>query len=286
MNLEIIIAQIIVLIVMVALFYVTFKKDGNKITIKDMTIVTLMCVLTAVLNKTLSIKFPPAQPIFVISFASSIAITLGILFSPKLALIAGLITDIVGLLLAPASGDNSMPFLGFTLTAMLSCYLPSILVRVTKKQKEAVMNLLIVGILLLSVILAGVYLFSVNTISIDQNQNDLNNSLRYSIIGVLVLISIAVVALNYFINQKIKNDSNMYITTTQLTLIVLVVEIVCHIVLTTLWINIMYGVPLVVAASTRIIKGLLMLPLNVMVIYLILKYIPNQYKRHLIKEEI
>ena len=282
---DIIIPQVIVFLVMMLLFFITFKRDNTKITIKEMTIITLLCVLTAVLSKTLSIKFPPAQPIFVISFASAIAITIGVLFSPKMALIAGLITDLIGLMLAPASGDNSMPFLGFTLTAMLACYIPSILIRVTKGKKQATLHLIVIGILLSSLAIAALYLFNTQSISIDQNQNDLTDSLRYAILGSLVLIAIGIIVINYIMNKKVNPIKNLNITTTQLTVIVLAVEIVCHIILTSLWINIMYGVPYMIAAGTRVIKALLMLPLNVGIIYLILKYIPIEYKKHLLKDE-
>ena len=281
---NIIIAQIIVLIIMLILFFVTFKKDHTKITIKDMTLITLLCVLGAILNKTLAIKFPPAQPLFVISFAGAIAITIGILFSPKLALVAGVITDLIGLLLAPASGEVSMPFLGFTLTAMLSCYLPSVLIRITKNQKQAILKMFIVIILALANIATIIYLFSVNSISIDQTQNDLTNSLRFIIIGVVFLISVVILIINHFLNKKMKAIANLYVTTTHLILLILVVEIVCHIILTSLWINIMYGLPYIIAVATRIIKAILILPINVVIIYLILKFIPMQYKQHLIKD--
>lgn len=278
---NVIISQIIVALVIVSLFIVTFKFDKTKITIKEMTIITLLCVLTAILSKTLSIKFPPGQPIFIISFASAIAITIGLLFSPRLALIAGLIIDVIGILLAPASGDNSMPFLGFTLTAMLSCYIPAVLVKVTKKRSPKFMNSLVLLILVLSVIGASVYLFSVDSLSIDKNATDLTNPVRYALVGSFCVIAVAIYFINRFLITKISADNKIFLSTSHLTLIVLVEQIVCSIILTTLWINIMYGIPVIVASTSRIIKMLLQLPLNVTIIYLVLRYIPNSYKKNL-----
>lgn len=282
---EVVVTQGIVLAVMVALFVVTIKTDKTKITTRDMAIVAILCVLTAVLSKVLSIRIPPAMPIFVISFSASISIVIGILFSPKLALIAGLIIDVIGLLMAALTGDGSMPFLGFTLTAMLSCYIPSILIRVTKKQSQATLRTLIILFLVGAVALAGIYLFSVDSISIDQQKNDLTDSLRYTILGVLIVISIAMIIINEITNKKIASKTNMYVMPMQLTFIILAVEIICHIILTSIWINVMYGMPFVVGASTRIIKAVLTLPVNIAIIYLILRYIPNQYKQHLLNKE-
>lgn len=285
MNTEILISQIIVALVIAVLFIVTFRLDKSKITIKEMTIITLLCVLTAVLSKTLSIKFPPATPIFVIGFASAIAITIGILFSPRLALIAGLIIDVIGLMLAPASGDNSMPFLGFTLTSMLSCYLPSILVRLTKHKSARFINGCVAIILLLSVVGASVYLFSVNTISIDKTANELTDTLRYGLITALVVIALVVFFVNIYLIKNINDNEKTFLTTSHLTLIVLLEQLVCSIILTSIWINVMYGVPIIVASTTRIIKMLLQLPINITIIYLVLRYIPGTYKKNLYMEK-
>lgn len=282
---NILISQIVVAIVIVLLFIVTFRLDKTKITIKEMTIITLLCVLTAVLAKTLSIKFPPGQPIFVIGFSSAIAITIGILFPPRLSLIAGLIIDLIGLMLAPASGDNSMPFLGFTLVAMLSCYLPSILVKFTKTKSARFINGCVLVILILSVIGAAMYLFSVDTLSIDRTATDLTNPVRYGIVIALSVIAIVVYILNKFVITKITNNDKMYLTTSHLTLIVLVEQLVCSIILTTLWLNIMYGIPVIVGSTTRIIKMLLQLPINIIIIYLVLRYIPYPFKKHLFLEK-
>ncbi|MDL2212001.1 folate family ECF transporter S component [Erysipelotrichaceae bacterium OttesenSCG-928-M19] len=281
----IIVSQIIVFVVMIILFMITLKFDKTPISVKEMAIVAILCVLTAVLSKVLVIKIPPTVPIFVIGFSASISITLGILFSPKLALIAGVVIDIIGLLLAMIVGESSQPFLGFTLTAMLSCYLPSLLIRVTKKQGTIVLRGLIITALIAAISLAYFYLFNVSSISIDQQQNDLTDSLRYTILASLVFISILIIVINEITHKRFSTQSNMYVTPMQLTFIILIVEIVCHIILTSLWVNIMYGVPFVIGAATRIIKALLILPVNVAIIYLVLRYIPNEYKRHLIKED-
>jgi hypothetical protein len=279
-----IVSQAIVAVFIIALFIITFRFDKSKTNTKEMALIAFFCILCAVLSKFLSIKFPPGQPIFVISFASAISITIGLLVSPKKALIAGFIIDVLGIIIAPLVGDGSMPFLGFTLTAMLSCYLPCIIYSRIKNLSNSILNFIIVIILGISIALASIYLYSTNTISIDKTKNVLNDGLRLSLVVAFIVIAVIILVVNYFLNKKIKQDNQVKLSVVQLSLIVLVVEIVCHIILTSLWIMIMYQVPFIVGASTRIIKALIMLPLNVVVVYLLVSYLPKQYKERLLKK--
>lgn len=282
MNL--IISQAIVLVVMIFLFVITFKNDKSKITVKEMALVTIFCVLTAILYKVIAIKIPPAQPVFIISVSSAVAMTIGILFKPKLALIAGLIIDIVGLLLAVMVGEGSMPFLGFTLTMMLTCYIPSVLIRITKNLPARFLNIMSFLAILLGVGIASFYLMNATSISIDQNATELTNTTRYVMILFLAGIGLVIAIINSYVTNKMQKHNNLAISTAHLTFIIIVVEIVCHITLTTLWINIMYEIPFVVASIMRIIKAIFILPINLVIITLILKYIPVEYKQHLLKE--
>lgn len=283
MNL--IVSQAIVLVVIVVLFLITFIKDKSKISVKEMALVTIFCVLTAILYKVIAIKFPPAQPVFIISVSSAVAMSIGILFKPKLALIAGLLIDIIGLLLAAMVGEASMPFLGFTLTMMLTCYIPSVLVRVTKRLPAQVLNILSILAIVIGVGIASFYLLNATSISIDQNANELTDTLRYGLIFFLVAISIVIIIINLYVAKRLSHLNPLAISTAHLTFIIIVVEIICHITLTTLWINIMYEIPFMVASIMRIIKAIFILPINLVIITLILKYIPNTYKQHLLKEK-
>ncbi|MDR3215549.1 MAG: hypothetical protein LBT75_04695 [Bacilli bacterium] len=278
----IIISQIIVLCIILAMFYLAFKNDKSKFNVSEIAMVALFCVIIAVLSRFLSIKFPPAQPIFVISFASAISISLGLLINVKLAIVAGLITDLIGVLIAPAAGDNSMPFLGFTLTAILAILLPCLLYRATNKFNKQILNIIIVFVLGFTVLFAGIYLFNVSSLSIDQNKTMLNDGIRYIILFSLIVIAIIICLINFWLEKKIVMSQEYRLSISQLSLIVLCVEVVCHIILTSLWVNIMYGVPFMLGMSTRMIKAILMLPLNILVISLIITYIPKQFKKHLL----
>lgn len=283
MNL--IISQVIIAVVIIGLFAFEFSKDKTKISVKEMAIVAIFSVLTAILYKVVAIKFPPAQPVFVISVAGAVAMSLGILIKPKLALVAGLLTDIIGLLLAAMVGEGSMPFLGFSLTAMLGVYIPSLLALSTKKFEPKILNIMSALTIAVGISIASWYLMSAQAISIDQNQTQLTDTIRYTIILFLIVIGVVIFLINYYVAKKMEKHNQLALSTAHLTFIIIVVEIVCHIGLTSLWINIMYGIPWMIGSIMRIIKAIFILPLNLVIVTLILKYIPVEYKKHLIKEK-
>ncbi|MDR1782130.1 MAG: hypothetical protein LBR40_03930 [Bacilli bacterium] len=284
MNLSLIISSIIVILVILALFFYAFKNDKSKISVQDIALVALFVVIIAILNKFIALKFPPSQPMFVISFASAVSISLGLLINPKLCLLAGLVTDILGMLIASASGDNSMPYVGFTLTAMLSIFIPCILYRWTKQFNKTLINMIIISVLLAIIVFSGIYLFNVDVISIDQNKTQLNDGIRYMILISLIIIAIIICIINFIMQKKLVLSSQYKISIPQLSLIVLSVEVICHIILTSLWVNLMYGVPMYIGMITRMIKAIIMLPLNIIVISLIIRYIPKQFKQHLMND--
>ncbi|WP_423364163.1 hypothetical protein [Mycoplasma sp. P36-A1] len=282
---ELIASQAIVAIIIILLFAITLKYDKNKITSKEMTMVAILCVLTAILSKTLSIKLPPGQPLFVISLAMCVTTTIGLLVSPKLALIAGFIIDLIGIALAPLSGDMSMPFLGFTLSAMLGVYIPSVMIRKTKYTSQKTLNMIIYIFLAIMLLLGYLYINNTTSLSIDGVKNELTSSIKNLVYILLVVMSVVVIIVNSYFAKKYNNKNNkLYVTTSHITLIVLVSDVVTSIIGTSLWINIMYGVQFDIAASTRIVKTILQLPINVVLIFLILKYMPMQYKKHLLKD--
>lgn len=281
-----IIAQIIVFLVIVGLFAITIKNDKTKITSKEMTMIALLCVVSAVLARVLAIKIPPGQPIFIISLALSVTTAIGLLVSPKLALIAGIIIDILGLLMSYATGDGSLPFLGFTLSSMLGVYIPSVMIRKLKYTSVKRINLYIYGFLIILVGLGFAYIFSADSISIDGAKNALDSSMKALLISLLILISIVVIVVNYYFSKKIDTSkSRLFVTPAHLTLILIVCDVINSVILTSLWLAIMYGLPFDVAAATRIVKSILQLPINIFLVYMLLKYLPMNYKTALLKEK-
>ncbi|MEG0569741.1 MAG: folate family ECF transporter S component [Erysipelotrichales bacterium] len=257
---NIIIVQVVVFAIMVVLFGITAYKDRQKMSVKDVSVVALLCVLNVVLSKALSIKITPAAPILVISLASVVSITIGILYSPKISLLAGLVIDLIGVLIAPATGDGSMPFLGFTLTAMLACFIPSVCSRYFKDKSKKLVITALVSTVILAIISISFIIFNNDVLSLDNKTKIVLDSshrtlIMSSIIGIFALVIILSRVASIKLKDKVIIDINV------LTLIILLEQLICSVILTSFWINIMYGVPLVVGVGIRLIKMVISLPI-------------------------
>jgi len=275
----IIISQIVVLAIMAILFAIEFKKDKSKFTTKELTMVAMLCVLTAVVARVLAIKLPPGQPMFIISLAAVLTTTIGLLVSPKMALFTGIVIDVLGLLMSAATGDGSMPFLGFTLSSMLSVYLPSILSRSMKDISPRKISIAVYAFLIVMLGLGFVFINNAESISLDGVRNDLDPRMRTLFIALLMIMATAIAIANIYYNYKFKNErSKQIISPSHLTFIILITEIVCSVLGTSLWLYIMYGVNFEVAMMTRIVRVIIQLPINVGLTYLLIKYLPYSIK--------
>lgn len=282
MNL--LIGQIVFGAMIIGIGFLCFKYDKTKITTKDMVTISLLSVLAAIISKFVSIQIPPNSPVFVIGFAMSIMIVIGLLFSPKLCFIAGIVIDILGVIFGAMQGQSYVPFLGFTLGAILQCLLPSISIKYLKNKSPKFMNNSIIGVLVIFCIISYNFVYSRKTISIDQIKTTLTPETRFIFMLLVIGMSIAVVFITKFLQNKYKKDEKVVdINVITLTFIVLLVQIISSIVLTSLSLTIMYEIPFEVGASVRIIKDVIILPIDVIIVLTILKLIPNKYK---IKETV
>lgn len=273
------VAQIVFGIMIVFIGYLCFKFDKTQITTKDMVSISLLCVIAAVLAKFISIQIPPNSPVFVIGFSMSIMVIIGLIYNPKLCFIAGIMIDVIGLLFAGMQGQGFTPFLGFTLVPVIQCLIPSVSIKYLKNKTENFMTNSIIAILVIFNAIAFYFVNSRDVISIDQIKTELNSETRIVFMLLVVVMSVAVVFITKYLQKKYQDSQNkVSLNVTTLTFIVLVVQILGSIILTSLNITIMYGAPFEVGASTRIIKDVILLPIDVIIILTILRLIPNEYK--------
>lgn len=269
---EILVAQIVILLIIIILGIITFKIDNNKITIQSMSSIALLCVLAAVLSKVLAIRMPPGQPMFVLSMGPIIMILIGVLYSPKLAFLAGTIIDLIGVLIAPAAGEVSMPFFGFTLTNILICWIPSIIVKYGKNLSSTVIMSIMISIFIVLLGVSYWYLFTHNEIKMDSISLKLTDNIRYIVLWVMVLISVVISIVGFVFNKRVKIAKlNLPI----LMLIITLTEIIGHTILNSLWVDIMYGVPMIIGVATRALKLVISLPVYLVILALIVKYLPK-----------
>ncbi|MGL4383468.1 MAG: hypothetical protein ACRCTA_07100 [Bacilli bacterium] len=271
--------QVISAIIIIALFIYEFSKDQEPIKISDLTTIALLAVLTAILNKVIAIKIPPQAPVLVISVAATISVLIGLMYKPKLALIAGLVCDITGLILALMVFEVSMPFLGFTLNAVLACYIPAkLIIYLSKYSAKSISKFNLIILLTLNALFI-LFIFSSTAINIEQLNVTLTLSNKFLIIIIVFSLSILLYLMDYFIKKGFK-DNKLTTLIPYITLIMMVTRITI-IFLTSLWINVLYQVPYFVGVMQRLTTNLLSMPIQIILIILLLNLIPARYLSNL-----
>lgn len=274
-----IVTQIVAALVMILIFIITFRLDKTRLTSQNMSVITMLCLIAAILARVIAIKIPPSQPMFIIGVSNAVVIIIGILFAPKLAIIAGLLFDIMGVILSALVGDASLPFLGFTLTNVLMCLIPSLLViqlkPLSKKQVAYLGSILLV----LMDIIAIAYLLNTDKIKMNQHEIILSNNIKIIFVVLILLASIIMVIASYYTSKKVTNTTKLSVA--HLALILLVTTIICSVILTSYWIVVMYQAPMIAGVLSRLIKLIITAPIELFIIAMIIKLIPMQYQKRI-----
>lgn len=254
MDSTILIIQSILFIVLIAIFIVVGKVYGVKLSTKELAVGAILVVLSVVLSF-FSIMLPIlGVPGLKIGFAQLPLLLSGFVVSPFVALLVGLVSDLIGLLVVP----TSFPFLGFTLNSLLICLLPALVVYHHRFfTKERVKTLLMT---LTMMVLGGsaLYLFFTSEVKIGSEIMVLSNPVKVGVLLFLVGVSALVAAAIFFLQKRFTDDS--FIT---FVFMVVVMEVFINMICTPLWLAIMYGTPYLVSLFLRIVKGGVMIPFTI-----------------------
>ena len=191
----------------------------------------------------------------------------GVLLAPGYCFIIGLAIDWVGLIIAPTSS----PFLGFTLSAVLQTLIPSIIVRNIKDDYSKYLEKVIKVVLVLLAIGACVYVFSLEQVTISKQVVDITFNIKV-FISVLCVIMVSVLFMvMYYYKRKLNNDD--YHLFNKWLISVVLVEMAVTFCLTPYWLQVMYGIPFTLSLFIRVIKECIMIPVNIILGYTILRVI-------------
>lgn len=191
----------------------------------------------------------------------------GVLLAPGYCFIIGLAIDWVGLIIAP----TSFPFLGFTLSAVLQTLIPSIIVRNIKDDYSKYLEKVIKVVLVLLAIGACVYVFSLEQVTISKQVVDITFNIKV-FISVLCVIMVSVLFMvMYYYKRKLNNDD--YHLFNKWLISVVLVEMAVTFCLTPYWLQVMYGIPFTLSLFIRVIKECIMIPVNIILGYTILRVI-------------
>lgn len=274
-NLMVINALMVVLFIV--MFVVVKKRYPVKFNTRDMVVVGVLIAISVIVSNYLSISLPPSNPVFKIGFGSIPMMAIGLVFGPVYGLIAGIIIDLLGVLASFSAGITYIPFLGFTLNSVITCMLPGIFMIEFKNRSHKFFNVINYGLITLFWLGSITFVMTSNTLAIDKFKTDLTGSLRITVIAILTIFSIILVLTSYFMNKKYQDNQKIKIGL--LIFLVLVIEMINNFTLTPTWLLVMYQIPYDITIMPRVLKAILMNPINIYLIY----YISNRILKKYIK---
>ena len=266
------IVQLVCLTVIGGLGYLLIKRYPRKLQISDCVLIPLFTgvkMILALLSLNLPLFGFPSLRVGISQLPLMIG---GVILGPVPAFMLGIVVDVVGLLVTP----TDYPFLGFTLGNILTAVLPAL---VTAKFKDAknptrVLYGLLLGIGLINLLT----IFFVKEIKFSADVIiELNNLTRFSLLAIISVCLLLVVAIYRVVISRIKeNDYRYAVWFTG----VILVEFIVNVILTPVWLQIMYGIPFFASSALRIIKATLLINVEGALGYAVLVLLAKVRKKH------
>ena len=265
---SVLISQLVALCALIVIGYIVFRYFPLKITIKDITLTSFLIMISIVLS-----AFSMQIPLFgvmslKIGFAQLPLMLMGVVMGPAWAFIGGLVQDILDIIINP----SGFPFLGFTLNKVLIATIPAFwFCKWNKMDQKQVFGLIwVLLVAIFSLTMVGIW----NTQSLTVNDNILVITSNIKIlltIACLVVMTLLVIIMVYFKHKYPYANSRFHIA--NWIVAVLAIEICIQLILTPLWLDIMYGIPYIMNVLVRMIKSSFMIFLNVTIGYYLLRLI-------------
>lgn len=272
-----IIAQIIIVMFMVGLGVLIFRY--TKFELKTQTITTVaMLILIAIALGTryLTISLPFFGPeSFEIKFDTIPIMFTGILFGPGWGFIAGLLTDLLQLVFSGVS----FPFFGFTLNLVLTGVISGFIFSPKNKLSAQTMTFLTQTFISLLSVIAIMFITMNDTIQLNREPFHINTPLK--ITSSLIIFGLALLLIIYLYRKQnnIEDHQERYFVSRFSTIVVLC-EIFIQMILTSLWLSIMFEVPWIIYMIPRIIEAILMIFIYVLIGQLLYRLIFKRLLRH------
>lgn len=247
------ILQAVSLVLIIAIGWWSFKHYPLRLTTKRMILAVVFIVLKVVLTYfSLMIPFF-GFPSLRIGISQLPLMLGGVVLGPAMAVILGLVVDVVGLIITP----TNYPFLGFTLNSVLVAWIPAMIYWYLGKADRKVSQRT-VGWFFASLILAVVTLvMSLKEFKIDKVVIELTGTNRWIAVGGSLLLILVMVLVIVELSRRKRQDTPTYFETWILA--VLAVELGINCLLTPLWLQLMYGIPYLINLIPRVFKTIVML---------------------------
>lgn len=264
-----VILGLIIIILGMSVFHFFPLKKGD---ISSLVVSSMMIMITLVCKRFFTIAIPLfGLESLKIGIEYIPLMLAGFVLSPGYAFIVGLCSDLVGLLLVP----TGFPFLGFTITMILVCLIPSLVKTLSQNINEKILKYSVEIILIVISIIACFYIYFMEGYSVSSTLIILTLSQKIMLIVFILILLAVYLSVITITKNKMKHSSkdlSLWI------LSVVLVEMICTIGLAPLWLDIMYGLPYFISLCIRVIKECFVLPIEIFVGYSLLKVINKIYK--------
>ncbi len=265
--------QIILAILIIALgFYCFYFYPFEKGNVKKLILAAIFVILTAICKR-LAIMIPLfGTESLKIGFEYIPLMLAGYFLSPSYTFLIGLSSDVIGLILVP----TGFPFLGFTLGTILVSVIPSLVKERVKLLSMKQIERLTIGIILILGIGATFYISTLEYVSINKTIYTMTWEYKISLISICLILVFVFIGFIYLLKRRINEEQSHIFSTWVMS--VVMVELICTLCLTPLWLDMMYGVPYVVSLCIRIIKECVVLPIEIFIGYTLIQLLNRVLK--------
>jgi len=241
-------------LVLVSIIFIVQKMTKTRFELKTMVIISFMSLLSMVLAAYLSIFIPLfGFPSLKFGFSQLPIMMAGALFGPWWGMIAGVLEDLLEL----ASGTIASPYIGFTLNKALIGIIPGFVFLMANKYPQK-LKPFIIGFVSLLYGLSIIFILNTSAVTASSVSYELTWPVKAGLIG----LTLAILPITYLIYRSLKHRDLQQILFQKWLLSVILIEILINVVLTPLWINQLYGIPIEIQIIIRSIKASFFVVLN------------------------
>lgn len=257
--------QIIAVAAIIIIGFFVFRMDKLHVTGEKLAIIAMFIALSVALQF-FSLMIPLfGFPSMRIGFSQLPLMVIGVLFGPSWAFLSGIVQDFLGLIVTP----TGFPFFGFTLNKIIIGLIPALLFSKKIKWTPKVAYIVSQGILLSFLLGALAYLWLTPSIVTNGEVIEITMTIKLVFSTGSVLLIGAMMFFLHLLTEKYKKYENDFSISIWAMSVVLV-EVIVQLILTPLWLAIMYDIPIWISFLLRVVKATIMVPLTIIIGYGIL----------------
>jgi ECF transporter S component (folate family) len=257
--------QIIAVVAIIIIGFFVFRMDKLHVTGEKLAIIAMFIALSVALQF-FSLMIPLfGFPSMRIGFSQLPLMVIGVLFGPSWAFLSGIVQDFLGLIVTP----TGFPFFGFTLNKIIIGLIPALLFSKKIKWTPKVAYIVSQGILLSFLLGALAYLWMTPSIVTNGEVIEITMTIKLVFSTGSVLLIGAMMFFLHLLTEKYKKYENDFSISIWAMSVVLV-EVIVQLILTPLWLAIMYDIPIWISFLLRVVKATIMVPFTIIIGYGIL----------------